>query len=40
MDVSSRLVVNKAAMKIKHRLVRGLVEELGNFVSRQRSVAA
>lgn len=40
MDVSSRLVVNKAAMKTKHRLVRGLVEELGKFVSRQQSVAA
>ncbi|WP_045225780.1 ATP phosphoribosyltransferase [Methyloterricola oryzae] len=40
MDISSRLVVNKAAMKTKHRHVRGLVEELTRIVSNQRSVAA
>jgi len=32
-DVSSRLIVNKAAMKMKHTRVRALVEQLGRAVA-------
>ncbi|MFO1417700.1 MAG: ATP phosphoribosyltransferase [Methylotetracoccus sp.] len=35
MDISSRLVVNKAAMKMKHRAVREVVEQLSVAVDRR-----
>jgi ATP phosphoribosyltransferase len=35
MDISSRLVVNKAAMKMKHRAVRDVVEQLSQAVDRR-----
>ena len=40
MEVSSRLIINKASMKMKHQAVTGLIRELGNIVSQQASVAA
>ncbi|HWP01747.1 MAG TPA: ATP phosphoribosyltransferase [Methylococcus sp.] len=35
MEVTSRLVVNKAAMKMKHRVVSELVDHLGNIVAQR-----
>jgi len=40
MAVSSRLVANKAAMKMKHRAVGGFVEELAGIVSNLTDAAA
>jgi len=34
-DISSRLIVNKAAMKMKHEQVKGLIEQLGAAVARK-----
>ena len=31
-DVSSRLIVNKASMKIKHAQITGLIERLSNVI--------
>lgn len=39
MDVSSRLIVNKAAMKMKHREVTSFVEELRQVVSERSKLA-
>jgi ATP phosphoribosyltransferase len=35
MEVTSRLVVNKAAMKMKHRVVSELVDQLGDIVAQR-----
>jgi len=40
MDISSRLVVNKAAMKMKHQAVSELIRQVGRSVSGQTSTAA
>lgn len=40
MEVSSRLVVNKAAMKMKHAAIAGFIHELDGIVSRQTNQAA
>jgi len=37
-DVSARLIVNKAAMKMKHRRIRGLVDQLSEIVERREDV--
>jgi ATP phosphoribosyltransferase len=36
-DISARLVVNKAAMKMKHRSVKMLLSALSDAVERRRS---
>ncbi len=36
-DISSRLVVNRGAMKTKHRLIKPLVDKLSDAVAEQRS---
>ena len=33
-DISSRLIVNKASMKMKHAMVKGLIDELSKAVAR------
>lgn len=38
-DISSRLVVNKAAMKMKHRRIKALVEQVGMAVERKRQLS-
>lgn len=40
MDVSSRLVVNRASMKMKHEAICGLIAQLDHIVSKQTGVAA
>lgn len=40
MEISSRLVVNKAAMKMKHEAVTTLIKQLSHIISNQASVAA
>ena len=40
MEVSSRLVVNKAAMKMKHQAVSGFLKELSKFLSQRAHKAA
>jgi len=40
MEISSRLVVNKAAMKMKHQAVSELIRQVGRAVSNQTSAAA
>ena len=40
MDISSRLIVNRASMKMKHEAVRGLIAQLSRIVSNQADVAA
>jgi ATP phosphoribosyltransferase len=40
MQVSSRLVVNKAAMKMKHRAVTEFIRQLSDFLTHQASAAA
>lgn len=37
-DVSARLVVNKAAMKMKHRRIRSLIDQLSEIVARREDV--
>jgi ATP phosphoribosyltransferase len=37
MDVSSRLVVNKAAMKMKHRVITRFIDELQQVVARRKT---
>jgi ATP phosphoribosyltransferase len=39
MEISSRLVVNRASMKMKHEAVRDLINQLSRIVSNQASVA-
>ncbi|QSA98710.1 ATP phosphoribosyltransferase [Methylococcus sp. EFPC2] len=39
MNVSSRLVVNKAAMKMKHQAVSRFISDLGGIVSRQANLS-
>jgi ATP phosphoribosyltransferase len=40
MEISSRLVVNKASMKMKHEAVCGFIKQLSDIVSKQTRVAA
>lgn len=36
-DISSRLVVNRAAMKTKYRAIRGFIDHMGRAISRRKS---
>ncbi|MBF0470235.1 MAG: ATP phosphoribosyltransferase [Gammaproteobacteria bacterium] len=36
MDISSRLVVNKASMKMKHQAIKALISKIGEAVSRKK----
>ncbi|QEY26785.1 ATP phosphoribosyltransferase [Neisseria zalophi] len=38
-DISSRLVVNKAALKVKHRLIQPVIEAFANAVNNQQEAA-
>ncbi|MCS4532707.1 ATP phosphoribosyltransferase [Neisseria montereyensis] len=38
-DISSRLVVNKAALKVKHRLIQPVIEAFANAVNNQQKAA-
>jgi ATP phosphoribosyltransferase len=40
MEVSSRLVVNKAAMKMKHAAITGLIRKLSEYLSTQSNLVA
>ncbi len=39
-SISSRLIVNKAAMKLKHDLIHGLIDDLGAAVTRRQEQSA